>query len=95
MPNTSIVARVRALLVYSPSSKMATQEARSDCVIAMLLKYPEYRYPHFIDPATGMQRKTHPFDRGAVANIRMFFHLTAADEAMCLQCDEPEAEMAA
>jgi hypothetical protein len=53
------------------------------------------RYPHFIDPATGMQRKTHPFDRGAVANIRMFFHLTAADEAMCLQCDEPEAEMAA
>jgi hypothetical protein len=53
------------------------------------------RYSHFIDRTTGIPSKKSPFDRGRLANIRMFFHFTAADEALCLQCDEPEVEMAA
>lgn len=53
------------------------------------------RYSHFIDRATGMPLKRSPFHRGGLANIRMFFHITAADEALCVQCDEPEVEMAA
>ena len=48
------------------------------------------RYSHFINHSTG-----NPFNRGRLANIRMFFHFTATDEALCLQCDEPEVEMAA
>lgn len=53
------------------------------------------RYSHFIDRTTGVPRKKSPFDRGRLENIRMFFHFTAADEALCLQCDEPEVEMVA
>ena len=53
------------------------------------------RYAHFLDRATGMPSKKSPFDRGWMTNARMFFHFTAADEALCLQCDEPEVEMAA
>ena len=39
--------------------------------------------------------KKNPFDRGRLANIRMFFHCTAYDEALCMECDEPEVEIAA
>eukprot|EP01043_Picozoa_sp_COSAG02_P010988 COSAG02_NODE_398_length_23118_cov_49.968939_15_plen_159_part_00 len=53
------------------------------------------RYSHFIDRTTGVPSKKSPFDRGRLQNIRMFFHFTAADEALCLQCDEPEVLMAA
>ena len=53
------------------------------------------RYSHFIDRTTDMPSKNSPFDRGRLANTRMFFHFTAGDEELCLQCDEPEVEMAA
>ena len=33
-----------------------------------------------------------PFDRGWVANIKMFFHLSTEAEAECLLCDEPTGE---